>query len=163
MQPGTARDQLAQKLNAAYGAGLLSENTLVFRLDELLSSTVIEPKRLIGDITWRVPRTWLASLADRVRAGLGHRGGEPPEALLALDWSGGRERLLIGRHPSCDVVLWSPNVSRRHARLQFRDGNWILRDLESTNGTHVNGVAVGRCELRPGDRLTIGAHSLTVD
>jgi hypothetical protein len=164
MQPGAARERLAHTLNSAYGAGLLSEHTLVLRLDALLSSTVIDPVRLVGDLTRRAPRrTSIGTLRERLRSWITHTPDDERAELLALDWDGGRERLLIGRHYSCDVVLGSSNVSRRHARLQFRDGNWILRDLDSTNGTLVNGVPVGRCALRPGDRVTIGAHILTVD
>lgn len=83
--------------------------------------------------------------------------------MLALDWSGATDELLVGRHPSCDVVLADPTVSRRHARLRFRDGTWALQDLESTNGTTINGLRVGRCQLRAGDRLMLGDQHLTVD
>jgi len=164
MQPGVARERLAHTLNSAYGAGLLSEQTLVLRLDALLSSTVIDPGRLVGDLTRGAPpRTSIRSLRERLRSWITRTPGDERAELLALDWNGGSERLLIGRHHSCDVVLSSPNVSRRHARLHFRDGTWIVRDLDSTNGTLVTGAPVGRCALRPGDRLTIGAHFLTVD
>jgi hypothetical protein len=164
MQPGAARERLAHTLNSAYGAGLLSEHTLVLRLDALLSSTVIDPVRLVGDLTRRAPhRTSIGALGERLRGWITGGPRDERAELLALDWNGGRERLLIGRHHSCDVVLGSPNVSRRHARLDFRDGTWILRDLDSTNGTRVNGATVGRCTLRPGDRVAIGAHVLTVD
>ena len=55
------------------------------------------------------------------------------------------------------------SVSRRHARLSFRDGHWVLRDLDSTNGTRVNGQRVIRCRLEPGDRLRLGSAELLVD
>jgi pSer/pThr/pTyr-binding forkhead associated (FHA) protein len=71
--------------------------------------------------------------------------------------------LLVGRDPRCDIVLRDVTVSRRHARLICRDGAWIVQDLGSTNGTAVNGVAVGRCELRPGDRLCVGDTVLWLD
>ena len=83
--------------------------------------------------------------------------------LLALDWTGGREELVIGRHSSCDVVVADETVSRRHARLTFRDGGWIVQDLDSTNGTRLNGQYVGRCRLRPGDQLALGHQRLRVD
>jgi pSer/pThr/pTyr-binding forkhead associated (FHA) protein len=83
--------------------------------------------------------------------------------LLALDWTGGRDELVIGRNPVCDIVLPGPAVSRRHARLTFADGNWILQDLDSTNGTVVNGALVGRCKLEPGDRVIIGDEQQIVD
>lgn len=71
--------------------------------------------------------------------------------------------LIVGRLPSCDVVLTATSVSRRHARLLFRDGSWVIQDLDSLNGTEVNGVAVGRCELRPGDHLCLGDEYLVID
>jgi pSer/pThr/pTyr-binding forkhead associated (FHA) protein len=86
-----------------------------------------------------------------------------PADLLALDWTGVVPELLVGRSRRCDVVLDDPGVSRRHARLVFRDGSWVLQDLQSTNGTTVNGVQVGRCQLRPGDSLTLGTACLRVD
>jgi pilus assembly protein CpaF len=61
------------------------------------------------------------------------------------------------------VVIPGDTVSRRHARLVFRDGKWIIHDLESTNGTAVNGTYVGRCELYPGDQLVLGEERLAVD
>ena len=70
---------------------------------------------------------------------------------------------MIGRHPSCDVVVSGDTVSRWHARLIFRDGGWILQDLESTNGSRLNGQPVGRCRLRPGDQLTLGDQLLQID
>ncbi len=83
--------------------------------------------------------------------------------LLVLDWSGAEDELLIGRDEGCDVVLSDLCVSRRHARLRFRDGRWILQDLDSTNGTLVNGVRVGRCQLRAGDVLAVGDEQLAID
>jgi pSer/pThr/pTyr-binding forkhead associated (FHA) protein len=92
-----------------------------------------------------------------------HAADDDECQLLALDWAGGTRELLIGRHRSCDVVLSSDAVSRRHARIFFRDGGWILQDLESTNGTMVNGVRVGRCRLAPGDRIRLGTEELAID
>ena len=91
------------------------------------------------------------------------RAPPQPATLLALDWTGGRDELLVGRHDICDVVVGHPSVSRRHARLSFRDGHWVLRDLDSTNGTRVNGRRVVRCRLEPGDRLSLGSAELLVD
>ena len=70
---------------------------------------------------------------------------------------------MIGRHPDCDVVMADATVSRRHARLIFRDGGWIIQDLASTNGTRLNGEYVGRCRLRPGDQLALGDQLLQID
>jgi hypothetical protein len=64
--------------------------------------------------------------------------------------------LLVGRHLGCDIVLDDLSVSRRHARLRFRDGHWVLQDLQSTNGTLVNRAPVVRCQLQPGDEVHVG-------
>ena len=64
--------------------------------------------------------------------------------------------LTIGRHPSCEIVLAStPEVSRLHARLLLSDGNCVVEDLQSANGTTVNGRPVQRCTLKPGDELRV--------
>ncbi|MFL5608651.1 MAG: FHA domain-containing protein [Gemmatimonadaceae bacterium] len=64
--------------------------------------------------------------------------------------------LLIGRHPSCDVVLASVRASRRHARVvPSADGYTLLDD--STNGVVVNGIRVkGTVVLKGGDIIGIG-------
>jgi FHA domain len=158
--PGASRDELVRTLRTAYGDGLLSDKTFARRIDLLLSSVLIDPTRVVGDLNLRRARPRLGRLTARLRT-LVHRAGRPE--ILALDWAGAQDELLIGRHHDCDVVLPSLNVSRRHARLYFRDGRWIVRDLDSTNGTSVNGVAIGRYEVRPGDEVRIGSHRLTID
>ncbi len=163
---GESRRRIAQSLKAAYGDGLLSERTLAHRLDLLLGSALVEPAGLVGDLTLRAPRRSLADTLVRAVC-LARRmtgfAAAPEPTLLALDWHGGDGELLVGRHHACDVVLTDPSVSRRHARLSFRDGNWVLRDLDSTNGTAVNGKRVVRCRLLPGDYLELGDELLLVD
>jgi len=158
---GRRRQRIAAVLNVAYADGLLSERTLAHRLDLLFDSRVIDPARLIGDLTLRpARRPWLARLVNRAWA---LRPEEPDGELLALDWAGGVDELLVGRDERCHIVLTDPTVSRRHLRLRFRDGRWILQDLRSTNGTLVNDRSVVRCQLRPGDRLLVGEQRLLVD
>jgi hypothetical protein len=166
LRAGELRHRLATTLNAAYGDGLLSEATLAYRLEQLLTSSVIDPSRVTGDLTFRTPRGLADETLARVRASwqrvLGWRGADSAQ-LLALDWDGGHEELLVGRDPACDIVLGDMTVSRRHLRLLFSDGVWSLRDLDSTNGTSVNGSLVKRCQLRPGDQLRLGDEILLVD
>lgn len=166
--PGAYRHRLARTLNSAYAEGLLSERTLAHRLDILFASALIDPARLVGDLARRAPRRQTgrrlaAAVTGLVRRGVWSEVTPAPWALLALDWTGTCEKLLIGRHPSCDVIVPAETVSRRHAQLTFRDGGWILQDLDSTNGTRVNGEPVGRCRLRPGDRIAIADQLLQVD
>lgn len=170
LRPGTSRQQLARALNTAYADGLLSESTLVHRLDVLFGSHLIDPKGLVGDLTRRVAsRPWHTAIIDAIAAttrSIKERAtGDPATRcrLLALDWNGESDDLLLGRHETCDVVLSDVSVSRRHARLLFRDGSWMIQDLQSTNGTMVNHVSVGRCQLRPGDHILLGDEYLTID
>lgn len=63
----------------------------------------------------------------------------------------------IGRHPSNDLVLDAPSVSRFHAQVVWVDGAPLLQDLVSTNGTFVDGArVVGRAPLEPGAALRCG-------
>lgn len=50
--------------------------------------------------------------------------------------------LLIGRHQTADIQLHSPDISRRHAGLSVQDGQLIVIDLQSSNGTFVNGQRI---------------------
>ena len=162
------RRRIARTLNAPYAGGLLSEDTFVARLDELLRSRLIDPRRLVGDLNLRQAKDrWRQRIRAAFRRLLRWLEAAdfeaPAPVLLALDWTGASGELLIGRHPSSDVVLSNRSVSRRHARLVFRDDKWIVQDLRSTNGTTVNGTRVGRCELRPGDHLLLGDELLRID
>jgi hypothetical protein len=141
----------------------------VRRLDLLFGSELVDPAGLVGDLTLCRPRRAVSAAWERMivslrqAATLDRRRPAQPGTLLALDWAGGRDELLVGRHDACDVVVGHPSVSRKHARLSFRDGHWVLRDLASTNGTRVNGKRVVRCRLEPGDRLSLGSADLLVD
>lgn len=64
---------------------------------------------------------------------------------------GKSERLVIGRDSSADIVLQSELVSRRHAVLYEQDGDFVLQDLNSGNGTLVNGQRRSQYALRDGD------------
>jgi hypothetical protein len=167
LSEGDARRRLERTLSAAYGAGLLSERTLLQRLDLLFGHELVDPAGLVGDLTFRsqhrpLERVWRRAVTE-LRRVLEGPGPTTSPTLLALDWTGACEELLVGRHVECDLVLEHLSVSRRHARLSFRDGSWVLRDLDSTNGTRVNGRRVGRCRLEAGDRLGLGSAELLVD
>jgi len=62
----------------------------------------------------------------------------------------------IGRDPDGEVVLPQPAVSRRHALLECRSGQWLLRDTGSTNGLWWQGKRVEALLLRDGDRVRLG-------
>ena len=75
----------------------------------------------------------------------------------------GPHGVTIGRLPNNHIVIDNPAISGVHARV-VRDGpRCILEDLQSTNGTFVNEKAVTRHELRSGDVVLIGKHTLLFD
>ncbi len=70
----------------------------------------------------------------------------------------------MGRDPACQIHLNHPSVSRQHARLEQTPQGAVLRDLNSSNGTFVNGQPVrGDCSLQNGDVIKIGPFKLVYD
>ena len=72
----------------------------------------------------------------------------------------GEDPICIGRLPECDVVLSDPNVSRRHAEVRREGNDFVVVDLDSTNGTRVNGAGVRERRLTDGDEITVGSTTL---
>jgi DNA-binding SARP family transcriptional activator len=71
------------------------------------------------------------------------------------------DRVILGRHPSCDVVLSDDvTVSRRHAEIRLASGRHVLLDLSSANGTWIDGQPVLQRLLEDGDVISIGDHQL---
>ena len=68
----------------------------------------------------------------------------------------------IGRAPRADFIVDAPLVSRVHCRLSAGAAELEVVDLESTNGTYVNGERVARAILRRGDRLGVGRVELSI-
>jgi FHA domain-containing protein len=73
-----------------------------------------------------------------------------------------RERVLLGREPSCDVVLEDKSVSRRHLLVERRGTRWHVVDQGSANGTFVDGQPVTEADLFDGQELRLGTLSLWV-
>jgi pSer/pThr/pTyr-binding forkhead associated (FHA) protein len=68
---------------------------------------------------------------------------------------------VLGRNPTCDVVIDSPDVSRRHAVIARTPSHqWVITDLGSSNGTFVNGERLETCVLTAADVVEIGPVSL---
>jgi pSer/pThr/pTyr-binding forkhead associated (FHA) protein len=70
------------------------------------------------------------------------------------------DRYVIGREDGCDIVLPHAVVSNRHAMLMRLGDRYSLEDLNSTNGTQVNGTPQKRCELEDNDSITVGILEL---
>lgn len=65
-------------------------------------------------------------------------------------------RLVLGRAPSCDLVITDASVSSEHARVSCEQGVWRVANLLSTNGTFVNNSKISNATLTEGDRLRLG-------
>jgi serine phosphatase RsbU (regulator of sigma subunit) len=73
-----------------------------------------------------------------------------------------KERVTVGRARSCDVFLPDQWLSRQHAEIRRRNSDYFVADLESKNGTLLNGERVGEeRRLRHGDVISLGEHQLT--
>ena len=68
------------------------------------------------------------------------------------------DETLIGRNPHTDITLLDEGISREHAIVLRDESHYVIEDLQSTNGTKVNGKRVRSAELHPGDLIEIG-HS----
>jgi FHA domain/zinc-ribbon domain len=91
------------------------------------------------------------------------------EAALVIRAGGGRtgesfalegERRSVGRRPESDIFLDDVTVSRDHALLVRRGGDWYLDDCGSLNGTYVNRRRIDSHRLADGDELQIGKYKL---
>jgi pSer/pThr/pTyr-binding forkhead associated (FHA) protein len=107
-----------------------------------------------------------ARTTEERSAGAGGEGFERYTASLIVVAGGstGEEhivespRWLLGRGPEVDVAFSDPEMSQRHLRIEFSRGRFHAIDLDSTNGTFVNGTTVASAELAHGDRLQAGGH-----
>src|SRR5262245_56282492 len=89
--------------------------------------------------------------ADAVRSSYVLEVIEGPDLGLRFTIDESRpSRVLVGKSPACDARLSDPHVSRRHAALEIVGRRLRLLDLGSTNGTLVDGVAIGEAYLRGG-------------
>lgn len=95
-----------------------------------------------------------------------------PEYSLIVSEKGGQERrtafrsneLTVGRVQGNDVVLPKGNVSKRHARILYREGRFIVTDLNSTNGTYVNRQRIAQATIiREEDSIFIGDFVIRVE
>jgi len=94
-----------------------------------------------------------------------------PAAVLAEQRPDGHGRrvlldgavVTIGRAVDNDLVLDDQRVSRHHARLQARRGMLVLTDLQSANGSRVNGVAISEVALGAGDRIELGTTVFLIE
>jgi pSer/pThr/pTyr-binding forkhead associated (FHA) protein len=70
------------------------------------------------------------------------------------------ERTTAGRRPESDIFLDDVTVSRKHAEFVRRDGQFLVRDVGSLNGTYVDRDRIEEAVLRDGDEVQIGKYRL---
>jgi FHA domain len=116
--------------------------TATYRIDETGDLIPVEIEDVVAE----------EGAALVIRAG-GGRVGES----FALDG----DRITIGRRPDCAVFLDDVTVSRDHALIVRRGGDWHLDDLGSLNGTYVNRHRIETHRLEDGDELQVGKYKLT--
>ena len=63
---------------------------------------------------------------------------------------------MIGRTPENNIVVAVKAVSRRHAEIAMKDGGYVVKDLDTPNGTFVNGERIIEHRLQEGDKVAIG-------
>jgi len=85
----------------------------------------------------------------------------PTSGAAPIDVS--NDSALVGREPTCDVVVSDGSVSRKHARLERRGEEWAVVDQGSANGTFVDSQRVVESALRSGQELRFGAIPFTVE
>jgi phosphoserine phosphatase RsbU/P len=79
--------------------------------------------------------------------------------LLESEYALAGKELVLGRQPDVDIMLNAREVSRRHARVFYDGGTYVLEDLESSNGTYLNSAPLkGRIELHEQDQIGIGPY-----
>jgi hypothetical protein len=133
-----------QKCGAFVGAPESPKDpaTATYRIDETGDLIPVELEDVVAE----------EGAALVIRAG-GGRVGES----FALDG----DRVTIGRRPDCAVFLDDVTVSRDHALIVRRGGDWHLDDLGSLNGTYVNRHRIETHHLVDGDELQVGKYKLT--
>jgi ABC-type multidrug transport system ATPase subunit/ABC-type multidrug transport system permease subunit len=107
----------------------------------------------IGDLTGNWVSLGLQSATGEARRAL---------SLGELDLTS-QANILIGRDPKAFLHLNHPTVSYHHAQIIQQDGKLVIKDLNSTNGTFVNGQRITQAVLKSGDHIQIGPFRLVYD
>ena len=152
------------------GLALLTRPTVEFKTDDRLrlgefgiQAQLVEPPGVRAEAQAPPPPSFGHTMVyspDREARPL--EAPPRPSGGRSLLVGGGKRRVLtpprvvVGRSQDCDVVLDDPNVSRRHAELRAEEGAGYRRGPRLDAGVHVNGAAVERAALEPGDEHLSG-------
>jgi pSer/pThr/pTyr-binding forkhead associated (FHA) protein len=130
----------------------IGDSTLRYEIDFTMAPTVVDQINDDSDLESTLAHTVLdARLNDTSRTRLVVNSAEKTwETTLKSDV------LTIGRHPESDIFLDSAKVSRHHARIERRNGSFIIHDLDSLNGTWLGGERIQEKALANGATIQIG-------
>jgi pSer/pThr/pTyr-binding forkhead associated (FHA) protein len=128
-------------------------------------SPIGKPTRLVTGVEVVISTYKIRFLGDDAAA----EGGAPTFSLIGLTAPVSNQTFIlpqgdldVGRGEQNAVVIADPSLSRKHAVLQVTASGVVVEDMESSNGTFVNGVRVGRRALAHGDRVRFGNVELEV-
>lgn len=158
----TERDHALDVLRAGTGDGRISHDTFMHRMHIVLTArSRAEVDGALADLPsrGRAPQLLLRTVARVSALSVRLRGSWRTEQLPGLRLpEPGPLPLRIGRAPVSDLRLGHDSVSRIHAELRYQDNTWLLSDLGSLNGTHVNGLRItGTVRVHPGDHVAFGS------
>jgi hypothetical protein len=138
--------------------GCLTLDTFAYRVDRAYrAKTEEELDGLVSDLpVGGVSR--VRGFLARLFAGVGPRPlAGPPAVEIEVMLPASADAVTVGRSRECDVVVGEETVSRFHAELRHGDGDeWTVRDLDSLNGTWLNGARVREAQVFRGDVLFLG-------
>jgi hypothetical protein len=163
------REQAIELLRHGSVEGRISHQTFLHRMDAAMRAQGVEELAgLVRDLPPASQEPEVAGRLDRWTQWWSQRAAR-------LQWAWRRPRLenltlprgdrvfVIGRAPECDLTLLNMTVSWRHAELRHSADGWVLSDLGSRNGTHVNGWQAGAgFTVQAGDHVRFGTAEFRI-
>jgi ABC-type multidrug transport system ATPase subunit/pSer/pThr/pTyr-binding forkhead associated (FHA) protein len=163
-------------------AAIKKENDKIFIKDlKSLNGTFINGKKIKHDEWIEITKTdQVKVVSERIKIidkNEGFKLEPPPESELVIEPNSQKKStqnnfksfiaqnrvVYIGRMPSNHLILDDPTVSRKHAKISFKDGTYFIEDLGSTNKTHINGKELeSKTKLKESDVVTISFYQINL-
>lgn len=151
------RDRALDRLREAMATGRLSDSTFIRRVDITLRARTRAELRSVLDDLPSIGSS-VRTMLTRMRPAPRDRLAEADDTFPALRLPRQADPIRVGRGLGCDLRIGNATVSRTHAELMNTGpGRWLLRDLDSSNGTFVNGIRItGAAEIAEADLIAFG-------